>query len=236
MSMRRLMGVVVLGWVVAWAGVVSAGETPATGTASRSPSESGSDHDHDPERPRKAVETATFGGGCFWSMEAIFERVPGVRSVVSGFAGGFVPNPTYEMVCTGRTGHAEVVRIVYDPRVVSYETLLKIFWMSHDPTTPNSQGDDHGPQYRSIILYETDDQKDAARQSYRRLKAARAFRSPIVTELAPLTAFYPAEPYHQDYYQNHWAEPYSMTVIEPKLWKLESRLHPRTRSKAKARR
>jgi peptide-methionine (S)-S-oxide reductase len=181
------------------------------------------------------IETgsAVFGGGCFWSMEAIFERVPGVKSVTSGFAGGVVPNPSYEQVCTSQTGHAEVIRVEYDPKATTYETLLKFFWMSHDPTTLNSQGDDEGPQYRSIILYENDDQKKTAQASYRKLKAARTFKSPIVTQLVPLTAFYPAEPYHQDYYQNHFSEPYCQAVIEPKLYKLDTYLHPRTRKARK---
>jgi peptide-methionine (S)-S-oxide reductase len=167
------------------------------------------------------TETATFGGGCFWCIEAIFERIPGVKDVVPGFAGGTVPNPSYEMVCTGRTGHAEVVRVEYDPEVVTYEKLLKVFWASHNPTTLNSQGDDFGTQYRSIILYHTDAQKRAAQKSYQELTARRAFRDPIVTELVPLTAFYPAEPYHQDYYRNHRNSDYSLFYIVPKLKKLK---------------
>ena len=136
-------------------------------------------------------------------MEAVFERIPGVKSVVSGYAGGHVPNPTYEMVCTGLTGHAEVIQIEYDPAVVSYEKLLNIFWVAHDPTTLNRQEDDFGPNYRSIILYHNDEQKEAAEKSYKDLTRRRVFRSPIVTELVPLTEFYPAEAYHQDYYRNH---------------------------------
>jgi peptide-methionine (S)-S-oxide reductase len=185
--------------------------------------------------PEASADTgsAVFGGGCFWSMEALFERVPGVTSVVSGFAGGVVPNPSYEMVCTSETGHAEVVRVAFDPSVVTYDTLLKIFWMVHDPTTPNAQGEDFGPQYRSIILYENDAQKKAAQGSYRKLKAARTFKNPIVTELVPLNAFYPAEPYHQDYYQKHFHEPYCQTVIEPKVWKLDRKLRPASGKTAK---
>jgi len=170
---------------------------------------------------KNKVETATFGGGCFWSMETIFERIPGVKTAVSGFAGGSVPNPSYAMVCTGQTGHAEVVRVEYDPKVVTYEKLLKVFWAAHDPTTVNSQGDDFGPQYRSVIFYESEAQKEAALKSYRDLTARRVFRSPIVTELYPLTAFYPAEAYHQDYYRHHRGNDYCTVYIEPKLKKLK---------------
>jgi peptide-methionine (S)-S-oxide reductase len=172
----------------------------------------------------KQLETATFGGGCFWCMEAVFERVPGVKSVVSGFSGGHVPNPTYEMVCTGLTGHAEVIQIQYDPAVVSYEKLLKIFWSAHDPTTLNSQGPDFGTQYRSIILYHDEDQKKVAQKSYRELAARRAHRSPIVTELVPFVEFYPADLHHQDYYRNHPDSDYSQTYIEPKVRKLMQKL------------
>ena len=157
-------------------------------------------------------------------MEAVFERIPGVKSVVSGYAGGHIPNPTYEMVCTGLTGHAEVIQIEYDPAVVSYEKLLNIFWMAHDPTTLNRQEDDFGPNYRSIILYHNDEQKEAAEKSYKDLTRRRVFRSPIVTELVPLTEFYPAEAYHQDYYRNHRGSAYSDTYIVPKLRKLKQKL------------
>jgi peptide-methionine (S)-S-oxide reductase len=169
------------------------------------------------KKPR--IEKATFGGGCFWCMEAVFERIPGVKSVVSGFAGGHVPNPTYEMVGTGLTGHAEVIQITYDPSIVSFDKLLGVFWTAHDPTTLNSQGPDYGPQYRSIILYHDEDQKAAALKQYRELMAHRGRRSPIVTELVPLTEFYPAEAYHQDYFRNHPDSDYSQMYIVPKLRK-----------------
>ena len=172
-----------------------------------------------PKEPR--IEQATFGGGCFWCSEAVFERIPGVKSVTSGFAGGTVPNPTYQMVCTGQTGHAEVVNIEFDPDKVPFEKLLTVFWKSHDPTTLNMQGDDFGTQYRSIILYHSEAQKKAAEKSAQELTAKRAFRSPIVTQLVPFTAFYPAEPYHQDYYKNHRYNDYSNTYITPKLRKLK---------------
>ncbi len=173
----------------------------------------------EPKKPQ--IERATFGGGCFWCTEAVFERIPGVQSVVSGYAGGNVPNPTYQDVCTGLTGHAEVIQVVFDPSKVSYETLLKLFFKSHDPTTVNSQGPDFGTQYRSIILFESEEQKKTAIKVYKELTAAKAFRKPIVTELVPLTAFFPAEPYHQDYYRFHPDAEYSQIYIAPKLKKLD---------------
>jgi peptide-methionine (S)-S-oxide reductase len=145
-------------------------------------------------------ELATFGAGCFWHVEADFERLNGVVSAVSGYAGGAVRNPNYEMVHEGDTGHAEVVMVQYDPEIISYEDLLKVFWQCHDPTTPNRQGPDVGTQYRSIILYHNEEQKKAALKSYDQLVEARAFRNPIVTQLQPLKAFYRAEDEHQDYY------------------------------------
>jgi peptide-methionine (S)-S-oxide reductase len=145
-------------------------------------------------------EQATFGAGCFWHVEADFERLNGVISAVSGYAGGNVRNPNYEIVHEGITGHAEVVMVQYDPEIISYEDLLKVFWTCHDPTTPNRQGPDVGTQYRSIILYHNEAQRKAALDSYHKLVEARAFRNPIVTELFPLKAFYRAEDEHQDYY------------------------------------
>ena len=172
----------------------------------------------------KKLEKATFGGGCFWCMEAVFERIPGVKSVVSGYSGGSVPNPTYEMVCTGLTGHAEVIQIEFDPNVLSFEKLLKFFWSAHDPTTLNSQGPDFGTQYRSIILYHSEEQKEEALKQYKELMAHRGRRSPIVTELVPFTEFYPADDYHQDYYRNHPYADYSQMYIEPKVRKLKKML------------
>jgi peptide-methionine (S)-S-oxide reductase len=167
------------------------------------------------------TEKATFGGGCFWCMEAVFERLEGVKSVVSGYAGGNVPNPTYEMVHTGLTGHAEVIQIEFDPVVLPYEKLLKVFWASHDPTQLNMQGVDVGTQYRSVIFYHNDAQKVAAQKSYQDLKARRVYRSPIVTQLVPMTQFFPAETYHQDYYRNNPFTDYSLIHIAPKLKKLK---------------
>ena len=170
------------------------------------------------------IEKATFGGGCFWCTEAVFERIPGVKSVVSGYSGGHVPNPTYEQVSSGLTGHAEVIQVVFDPSVVGFEKLLKVFFSSHDPTTLNSQGPDFGTQYRSIILYHSDEQKEAAQKMYKELMAMRGRRSPIVTELVPFAEFYPAELYHQDYYRNHPDADYSQIYIEPKVRKINQKL------------
>ena len=165
------------------------------------------------------TETATLGGGCFWCMEAVYERLPGVLSVTSGFAGGHTVNPTYEEVCTGTTGHAEVTQIVFDPAKISYAKLLEVFWQAHDPTTLNRQGADEGPQYRSIILYHDEKQKLIAEKS--KLAAQADHHKPIVTEIVPFTKFYPAERYHQGYYDAHASQPYCQIVIAPKLEKLE---------------
>jgi peptide-methionine (S)-S-oxide reductase len=170
------------------------------------------------EKPKPGkLQEATFGGGCFWCTEAVFQRVPGVRMVVSGYAGGTVPFPTYEMVSSGMTGHAEVIHVVFDPAIVSYEMLLEVFWRSHNPTTPNAQGPDSGTQYRSIILYHDEDQKKAAEKVHRALKARRVLKGTVVTQLVPFQGFYPAEAYHQNYYNNHPLDPYSMVYIAPKF-------------------
>jgi peptide-methionine (S)-S-oxide reductase len=169
------------------------------------------------------TETATLGGGCFWCTEAVFQMLPGVKSVVSGYAGGTKPNPTYEEVCTGDTGHAEVIQITYDPQQVSYEKILETFWDVHDPTTLNKQGHDSGTQYRSIILYNSEAQKTAAEKS--KQDAQKHFENPIVTQLVPLKAFYPAEGYHQDYYRNNPNQGYCRAVIRPKVEKFEKKLH-----------
>ena len=169
-----------------------------------------------------ATELATYGGGCFWCVEAIFQRLDGVKSVASGYAGGQRDNPTYEEVCTGATGHAEVIQIEFDPARISYEDLLDVFWQAHDPTTLNRQGADKGTQYRSIILYHSDRQKEAAEKSKR--NAAALFKDPIVTEIVPLTRFYKAEHYHQNYFNNNPSAPYCSYVIRPKLDKLLKKL------------
>ena len=165
------------------------------------------------------TETADFGGGCFWCMEAVFERLPGVISVTSGFAGGTTENPTYQQVCTETTGHAEVTEIEFDPGKISYDRLLEVFWQAHDPTTLNRQGADEGTSYRSIILYRDKKQHLLAEKS--KLEAQKNFRNPIVTEIVPLKKFYKAEDYHQAYYDNNSNAPYCQVVIAPKLEKLE---------------
>lgn len=156
---------------------------------------------------------ATFGGGCFWCTEAVFQRVKGVKSVLSGYMGGLVPNPTYEMVKTMQTGHAEVIHITYDPKEVAYEKLLEIFWKTHDPTTKNQQGPDHGPQYRSAVFYHDLEQKNLAEKYKQLLEESGAFHRPIVTEITQASVFYPAENYHQNYYnQNKSRDPYCRQI------------------------
>jgi peptide-methionine (S)-S-oxide reductase len=175
--------------------------------------------DSDPATMTESTELATLGGGCFWCVEAVFERFNGVIDVVSGYAGGHTPNPTYEQVCSDTTGHAEVVQIKFDPRRITFAQLLEIFWEAHDPTTLNRQGADVGHHYRSIILFHDDAQKETALASKR--KAATRFQDPIVTEIVPLEAFYRAEEYHQDYFRKNPDAPYCKIVISPKLRKLE---------------
>jgi peptide-methionine (S)-S-oxide reductase len=164
------------------------------------------------------TDFAVLAGGCFWCVEAVYQRIDGVISVMPGYAGGDVPNPTYEQVCTGKTGHAESARIEFDPAKVSYAQILETFWKAHDPTTLNRQGNDVGTQYRSAIFYRNDEQKQIAEQSKRAAQAA--FTDPIVTEIAPLKTFYPAEDYHREYYEHHKGAPYCQFVIAPKLKKL----------------
>jgi peptide-methionine (S)-S-oxide reductase len=166
----------------------------------------------------ETCEIADFGAGCFWCVEAVFERLDGVRSVVSGYEGGENENPTYKQVCNGDTGHAEVVRITFDPEVISFEKLLDVFWTMHDPTTLNCQGADHGTQYRSVIFYHTFEQRDAAEKS--KAAAASSFANPVVTEISPASEFYEAEDYHQDYFRLNPQAPYCSYVIAPKLQKL----------------
>jgi peptide-methionine (S)-S-oxide reductase len=170
---------------------------------------------------KPALETAVLGGGCFWCLDAVYRRVVGVNDVISGYAGGHVARPTYQMVQTGATGHAEVVQIVFDPTIVTYERLLEIFWHAHDPTTLNRQGPDVGTEYRSIILVTNQAQADAARKSLR--AAQPEFGSPIVTEIVPLTKFWKAENYHQDFYARNKQNPYCRAYIVPKLQKLGAR-------------
>lgn len=162
---------------------------------------------------------ATFGAGCFWCVEAVFQELDGVVSVESGYAGGHAPDPTYEKVCSGQTGHAEVCQVRYDPSRLRYETLLEVFWQTHDPTTPDRQGADVGTQYRSVIFTHDDEQMKLAEEYKRKLDASGAFDTAIVTQLVPFTTFHKAENYHQDYFRLHGSQPYCRRVIGPKVEK-----------------
>lgn len=166
------------------------------------------------------LETITLAGGCFWCTEAVFKRLRGVTSVVPGYAASQVKNPSYEQVCTGRTGAAEAIQVTFDPAVISYETLLEIFWHLHDPTTLNRQGNDIGTQYRSGIYYQNEEQKRIALASKEALEKSGAYKNPVVTEIVPFTNFYPAESYHKDYYDRNPSQGYCMFVIDPKVQKL----------------
>jgi peptide-methionine (S)-S-oxide reductase len=163
------------------------------------------------------LKVATFGAGCFWCVEAVFQELEGVDKVVSGYSGGHVENPTYQQVCTANTGHAEVCQIQYDPEKIGFENLLEVFWKTHDPTTRNRQGNDVGPQYRSVIFYHDAEQKRLAESYKAKLEAAGIWSKPIVTEIVPFTKFWPAEDYHQNYYGNNPAQGYCAFVITPKL-------------------
>ncbi|MCK6543349.1 peptide-methionine (S)-S-oxide reductase MsrA [bacterium] len=166
-----------------------------------------------------AVDTATFGAGCFWCVEAVFQRTKGVLSVKSGYSGGHVDNPTYQQVCNGNTGHAEVIQLTFDPKTVSFVELLEVFFGTHDPTTLNRQGADEGTQYRSAIFYHSDDQRRFAEDIKQKLDASGAFKSPIVTEISAFKKFYSAEDYHQNYFNDNGNAPYCAYVIKPKLEK-----------------
>ena len=169
------------------------------------------------------MEVATLGGGCFWCLEAVYEQLAGVIEVASGYAGGTVPSPTYEQVSTGGTGHAEVVRIAFDPGVISFEELLGVFFTIHDPTTLNRQGADVGTQYRSVIFSHNEEQRATAEAVIRRVEAERIWDDPLVTEVAPLDAFYKAEDYHQEYFRRNPGQPYCQVVIAPKVAKFRKR-------------
>ena len=166
-------------------------------------------------------EKATFGAGCFWCTEAVFQQLKGVQSVVSGYSGGHVKNPTYQQVTSGRTGHAEVIQVAFDPEVISYADLLEVFWQTHDPTTPNRQGNDFGPQYRSAVFYHNDEQRQLAEHYKQKLDESGAFDAPIVTEIAPFTEFYRAESYHQNYFDANPFQPYCAMVVRPKVEKVK---------------
>ncbi|MCG6955042.1 MAG: peptide-methionine (S)-S-oxide reductase MsrA [Gemmatimonadetes bacterium] len=178
----------------------------------------------------KQVDVATLGGGCFWCLEAVFERVEGVLTVSSGYAGGKRPNPTYEQVCSGATGHAEVVQVRFDPSVIGYRDILEIFFAIHDPTTLDRQGADVGTQYRSTVFYETEEQRDAAHGMIGQLDEEGIWDAPIVTEVEPLEAFWPAEDYHRDYFRRNLTQPYCQVVVAPKVAKFRQRFAHRLRA------
>ena len=169
------------------------------------------------------TETATFANGCFWCTEAVFKRLKGVKSVLPGYAGGTVKNPSYDQVCAGITGHAESIQIKFDPKVIPFEKILDIFWHTHDPTTLNRQGNDIGTQYRSAIFFHNEKQKEIAEKSKKDLEDKGVYKNSIVTEITPIKNFYVAEDYHKDYYDNHQDAPYCNYVIDPKIHKLLQR-------------
>ena len=174
----------------------------------------------------RSLAVATLGGGCFWCLEAVYEELEGVVDVVSGYAGGDVVNPTYRQVCTGNTGHAEVVQVTFDQDVISYLEILQVFFAIHDPTTLNRQGADVGTQYRSVIFYHNESQRETAEALIESLEFKGEWRDPVVTQVEALDAFYPAEDYHQEYYRNHKRQPYCMAVISPKLKKFRKKFKP----------
>jgi peptide-methionine (S)-S-oxide reductase len=178
----------------------------------------------------KGPQKATFGGGCFWCTEAVFQQLKGVRSVVSGYSGGSEKNPTYQQVCSGSTGHAEVIQITFDPKVIPFDELLRAFWQTHDPTTLNRQGPDVGTQYRSVIFYHNKEQKALAQRYKKKLDSSGAFDRPIVTAIEPFSAFYPAEKYHQNFFRNNPEHGYCKAFIPPKLAKLEKVFKDRLKS------
>jgi len=180
-----------------------------------------------------ATDTASFGTGCFWCTEAIFQRLNGVIKVISGYSGGSVPNPTYEEVSTGTTGHAECCQVVYDPSIISFDELLEVFWKTHDPTTLNRQGNDVGPQYRSVIFYHSEEQKEKAEQYKTALNDSGAFNKPIVTAIEPYTNFYSAEAYHQNYFDYNPGQMYCRLVIVPKIEKFEKVFKDKLKSSTK---
>jgi peptide-methionine (S)-S-oxide reductase len=175
------------------------------------------------------LEIATFGAGCFWCTEAVYERLNGVEKVISGYSGGHVKNPSYKEVCTGTTGHAEVTQVYFNPEIISYEELLDVFWQTHDPTTLNRQGNDIGTQYRSVIFYSNERQKKASEESKRNIDMSGTFKDRVVTEISPLINFYEAEDYHQDYFKNNPNQPYCSVIIAPKIKKFTAKYQDKFR-------
>ncbi|MBZ0201368.1 MAG: peptide-methionine (S)-S-oxide reductase MsrA [Ignavibacteriaceae bacterium] len=179
------------------------------------------------------LDTATFGSGCFWCTEAVFERLKGVYEITSGYSGGSVPNPSYESVCTGETGHAEVTQILFDPKEITFVELLEVFWKTHDPTTLNRQGNDVGTQYRSVIFYHSEEQKKLADEYKQKLNEANIYANPVITEISQFKKIYPAEKYHQDYYENNPTQGYCSFVITPKVEKFEKVFKSKLKDKYK---
>jgi methionine-S-sulfoxide reductase len=188
------------------------------------------DPENAPTGENKHMLLATFGSGCFWCTEGIFRQLRGVHSVVSGYSGGHVNNPTYKQVCGGNTGHAEVIQITYDPQVVSFADLLEVFWRTHDPTTPNRQGNDIGSQYRSVIFCHDDEQRQVAEQYKQQLERSAVFGRPIVTQIVPFEKFYPAEDYHQNYFERNPEQAYCQVVIRPKIEKFQKEFQSKLQS------
>lgn len=180
-----------------------------------------------PDTGSPSSQTATLAGGCFWCTEAIFSQLRGVRSVLPGYSGGSVPSPSYEQVCSGRTGHAEAIQVAFDPAVISFADLLRIFFSTHDPTTLNRQGHDVGPQYRSAVFYHSPEQRAAAESVIREITTEKLWSRPVVTELTPYTAFYPAEEYHREYFRRNPTQAYCQMVIEPKVAKFRKQYFDR---------
>jgi peptide-methionine (S)-S-oxide reductase len=218
-------GLLGLAWfATSWAGRPEVSDTNKSRSA-------GAASDNQPTSDSK-LELATFGTGCFWCTEAVFDQLKGVESVESGYSGGQIDNPTYEQVSGGQSGHAEVVQIEFDPAVISFADLLEAFWQSHDPTTLNRQGHDVGTQYRSAIFYHNDEQLKQAEHYKKKLDESGAFRAPIVTEITPFTKYYPAEKYHQDYFNLNPAQPYCAAVIRPKVDKFKKAFHDKLKDAA----
>ena len=201
-----LIGILVVGLAISWGGKYLLPGQPSV---------------LESNEPPPGMAYATFGGGCFWCTEAVFQQLKGVKAVVSGYSGGTLKNPTYDQICTGTTGHAEATRITFDPALISYEDLLEVFWKTHDPTTKDRQGRDEGPQYRSVIFYHDERQKKSAQNYKDKLDAAGVFEDSIVTEIVPAAEFFRAEPKHQNFYLENPRYPYCVQVIGPKLAKMK---------------
>jgi peptide-methionine (S)-S-oxide reductase len=197
------------------------------------PKHQGSSTILEPVETPPGLAKATFASGCFWCSEALFQQLKGVKSVVSGYSGGTAKNPSYGIVSTGMTGHAEAIQVTYDTSVISYPELLEVFWKTHDPTTIDRQGADVGTQYRSVVFYHNDEQKELAEEFKKKLDASGAFGSPIVTQIVPFTEFYRAEDYHQNFYTSHSRQPYCVFVIGPKLEKLKEVFHDKLKASGK---